>query len=160
MRFAILAAAFLIASCGGQPVSRTLDLPTAGSGADSSSPFQANRGTAPPPPADGANAGQTAPPEGVGAGGVDFGQWRSADPNIYGPAFEAQMAQRFPEGTTRAAARTDLERNGFACTERADALECRIEIMEAQCAKDWYVALTNARARPHAGFDVMCLGAL
>jgi hypothetical protein len=104
-----------------------------------------------------ANA-QQAPPEGAGPGGVDFGQWRSADPGAYGPAFEAQMVQRLA-GSDRAKVRADLERNGFTCADRSNALVCRIEIMENQCAKDWYVALESGRDRPRAGFDVMCLGA-
>lgn len=160
MRMAIIAAALFLAACSGGPTtaSRTLDLPTAGGGADS--PFAANRGTAPAPPAmSAASGGQSAPVEGVGPGGIDFGQWRSADPAVYGPAFEAQMAARFGDGASRAAARADLERNGFSCVERTGALECRIEIMEQQCAKDWYVAIEDGRARPRAGFDVMCLGA-
>ena len=99
-----------------------------------------------------------APPEGAGPGGVDFGRWRTADPAVYGPAFEAQLAQRFT-GSDRTQIRTDLERNGFTCADRPNALVCRIEIMENQCAKDWYVALENGRDRPRAGFDVMCLGA-
>jgi hypothetical protein len=54
--------------------------------------------------------------------------------------------------------RTDLERNGFAC-EQSGRLECRIEIMERQCAVDWYVVIERAGAQPIAGHDVMCLGA-
>lgn len=121
-------------------------------------PFEVNRGSAIPPPAEAARAGQTAPPEGATAGGVDFGQWRSADPEIYGNGFQAQMRTRFA-GRDRAAAKTDLEANGFRCAEGGGALQCRIEIMEAQCAKDWYVVFEQRSAEPVAGFDVMCLGA-
>lgn len=123
-------------------------------------PFQVNRGSAPPPPAAlGVSAVQTAPPEGATAGGVDFGQWRSADPASYGPAFAAQMRTRFA-GRNASAARTDLEANGFRCAEGGGALQCRIEILERQCAKDWYVVFESQSAEPISGFDVMCLGAL
>lgn len=122
------------------------------------SPFPVERGTAPPPPAAGAPAqGQAAPPQGRAAGGIDFGQWRGADPANYGPALEAQMRQRYA-GRNAAEMRVDLEANGFAC-ENSGRLECRIEIFERQCAHDWYVVLERGRSEPVAGYDVMCLGA-
>lgn len=120
-------------------------------------PFVASRGTGPAPPAETHRTGR-APPEGAGPGGINFGRWRNANPATYSPAFADQMAQRFAS-LDRAAARADLERNGFTCTDRPTALDCRIEIMEEGCAKDWYVALDDRRPRPYAGFDVMCLGA-
>ncbi|MCL4715224.1 MAG: hypothetical protein KJZ75_09965 [Hyphomonadaceae bacterium] len=119
------------------------------------SPFPVERGAAPPPPAQ--SARQAAPPEGRAGGGVDFGQWRSADPASYAPQFQAQMRQRF-SGRDRAQIRADLEANGFAC-EDAQRLDCRIEIMERDCAVDWYVVVERARPEPIAGFDRMCLGA-
>lgn len=118
------------------------------------SPFPVQRGTAPPPPAQTAN--QSAPPEGRAAGGVDFGQWRSADPAAYAAAFQAQMRSRLA-GRDAAAAKQDMEANGFAC-EDAARLDCRIEIMERQCGFDWYVVIERGDA-PVAGFDIMCLGA-
>jgi hypothetical protein len=124
--------------------------------ATENSPFPVERGTAPPPPAPNAG-GQTAPPEGRASGGVDFGQWRGADPATYGPALQAQMRQRLA-GKSAAEVRADLEANGFAC-ENTSRLECRIEIFERQCAHDWYVVLERGRAEPVAGYDVMCLGA-
>lgn len=120
-------------------------------------PFVVNRGSAPPPPAP-VGAGQSAPIEGVTPDGLDFGQWRTANPETYGPAFETQMRRRYA-GQTSAAARADLEANGFACAGDG-TVQCRIEIMEASCAKDWYVVFEQGRAEPVAGFDVMCLGAL
>jgi hypothetical protein len=124
------------------------------------SAFEAVRGQALPPPGpSAAPAVQSAPPEGVAAGGIDFGQWRGADPAAYSPSFEAQIAARLA-GKSRAEIEADLEANGFACRDRGAALECRIEIMERQCAHDWYVALDPERAAPVAGFDLMCLGAL
>jgi hypothetical protein len=124
--------------------------------APAASVFPAERGTAPRPPTEAA-AGHRAPPEGVGPGGIDFGQWRQAAPAAYQPRFEIQMRQRFA-GKTNAEIRADLERNGFAC-EDAARLDCRIEIMERQCAIDWYVVVEPNRAEPVAGFDIMCLGA-
>jgi hypothetical protein len=121
--------------------------------------FEDVRGQALPPPAQSSAAARSAPPEGVAAGGFDFGQWRGADPAVYSPAFEARMTARLA-GKSRDQAKADLESNGFACRDRGAALECRIEIMERQCAHDWYVALEPARAAPIAGFDLMCLGAL
>lgn len=120
-----------------------------------SSPFPVERGTAPPPPQESARHG--APPQGAGPGGIDFGQWRQADPAVYGPAFQNQMRQRY-SGRSTAQIRTDLEANGFAC-EDAQRLDCRIETMERQCAFDWYVVLEGNRPEPVAGFDIMCLGA-
>jgi hypothetical protein len=155
MRLAVFALTIALAACA-PSISRVMDLPTGGRSGDT--PFQANRGSAPPPPAAGAGGRQSAPPEGKAVGGVDFGRWRQADPVVYSAAFEEQMAQRYAN-SDRARARADLERNGFACAEQSAALVCRIEIMENQCAKDWYVALENGRDRPRAGFDVMCLGA-
>ena len=120
------------------------------------SPFPVQRGTAPKPPAESAGA-QTPPPEGAASGGIDFGQWRSADAGAYAAAFQGQIQQRYA-GKNAAQIRTDLEANGFAC-EDGPRLECRIEIMERQCGIDWYVVLENGESQPVAGHDVMCLGA-
>jgi hypothetical protein len=155
MRLVVCLLALAVAAC---TVTRAVDLPTAGGGA--ASPFEATRGSAGPPPNETGASAQAAPPEGRGPGGIDFGRWKSADPAVYGPRFQEQMRQRFPEGTETHAARADLERNGFVCRERPNALECRIEIMENDCAKDWYVVFERARREPLAGFDIMCLGAI
>ena len=120
------------------------------------SPFPVERGTASPPPAASAS-GQTAPPEGAAAGGVDFGRWRQADPAIYAPAFQTQLRTRYA-GQNAQQIRADLERNGFACSE-GGRLDCRIEIMERQCAFDWYAVVEPGRSELIAGFDQMCLGA-
>jgi hypothetical protein len=146
MRILVLAAA-LLAACavgGGDP---EVDA--------GPSPFPVERGSAPPPPA--TTGRHSAPPEGAGPGGIDFGQWRQADPAVYGPAFQDQMRQRY-SGRSSAQIRTDLEANGFVC-EDAGRLDCRIETMERQCAFDWYVVLERNRPEPVAGFDIMCLGA-
>lgn len=120
-------------------------------------PFPVERGSALPPPTAGA-AGQTAPPEGAAPGGIDFGRWRQADPAAYAPALQTQLRQRYA-GQSPAQIRADLEANGFACADTGGRSECRIEIMERQCAFDWYAVLERGRAEPVAGFDIMCLGA-
>lgn len=119
------------------------------------SPFPVQPGTAMPPPAQ--SVRQTPPPEGRAGAGFDFGQWRTADPATYAPAFQTQVRQRLA-GKSAAEVEADLAANGFAC-ENASRVDCRIEIMERQCAFDWYVVVERGRAEPVAGFDVMCLGA-
>lgn len=151
MRVLMFAALLALSACasGGAEVSRD-------QGPDGEFPFAVERGTALPPPTDATGAGH-APPQGAGAGGLDFGQWRGADPAAYAPAFQTRVRERFA-GRDRAAIKTDLEANGFACQD-GERLECRIEIMEQQCAVDWYVVVERNRAEPVAGFDRMCLGA-
>lgn len=119
------------------------------------SPFPVERGSAMPPPAQ--NGAQPAPPEGRAVGGIDFGQWRTADPDAYAQSFQVQMRQRYA-GQNASQIEADLAANGFAC-ENVSRLDCRIEIMDRQCAIDWYVVVERAREEPIAGYDVMCLGA-
>lgn len=129
-----------------------------GTGADAPrgpTPFPVARGSALPPPSPG--AAQAAPPEGQAGGGFDFGQWRGADPSAYETQFQARVAAR-AQGRSTAEIRADLAANGFACEDGA-RLDCRIEIMEQQCAHDWYVVVEPRQAGPIAGYDVMCLGA-
>ncbi len=150
MRVLVLAAiAVALAACA-----------TGGSNDDTvsggASPFPVERGSALPPPAPSAN-GATAPPEGRSPGGIDFAQWRGADPAVYGPAFQTQIRRRYA-GQSNDQIRADLVANGFAC-EDGERLDCRIEIMERQCAHDWYVVVDRTRSEPVAGFDLMCLGA-
>jgi len=145
-----LGAMALVSACAG-----SVDLP---SGPPAAGPFAASRGSALPPDGLSVGASQTAPPEGPGPGGLDFGSWRSADPAVYQPQFSVRVAQRL-EGKSADQARADLTANGFVCRDLGQALECRIEIMERQCAHDWYVVLEPSRASPISGYDVMCLGA-
>lgn len=114
-------------------------------------PFPVERGSALPPPA--ASSDQAAPPEGPGAGGFDFGAWRSANPIAYGADFRARVRER-AVGQNSSALRADLEANGFVCGEARGRLDCRIEIVERQCAYDWYVV--GAGADAVAGFDKLC----
>lgn len=146
MRVLIMAALAALAACASGAVEQ----------GDRPNPFPVARGSALPPPAP-ASAGQTAPPQGEAPGGLDFGQWRGADPAVYAPAFQERVRARYANQET-SAVRADLERNGFACTG-SGRLECRIEIMERDCAIDWYVVVERAGAQPVAGHDVMCLGA-
>jgi len=146
MRVLLIAALAMLGACAAGGASEE----TTGDGV-----FPVERGTAPRPPE--AAPGQAAPPEGRAAGGLDFGQWRAADPAVYAPALQSQVTARYA-GQTRAQIRADLEANGFAC-EDGQRLDCRIEIMERQCAFDWYVVVEPNRAEPIAGFDQMCLGA-
>ena len=148
MRVLLFAACAALAACAGSGAP--------GVGAEADNPFPVERGSALPPP-EASRAGQTAPPEGAGAGGLEFGQWRGADPATYAPAFQDRVRARYANQEV-SYIRADLERNGFAC-EQSGRLECRIEIMERQCAVDWYVVVERAGAQPIAGHDVMCLGA-
>ncbi|MBX3509959.1 MAG: hypothetical protein KF700_02085 [Hyphomonadaceae bacterium] len=145
MRILLVALVLGLAACAsGAPTS-----------AEGPSPFPVARGTAPPPPAE-ARPGRTAPPQGVGPGGFDFGQWRSADAAAYASALQAQARQRYT-GRSQTDIAADLTANGFAC-EQGERVDCRIEIMERECAHDWYVVVERGRD-PVAGYDVMCLGA-
>lgn len=148
MRYLIIAAVAVLAACasgGGSSVTE-----------NAANPFPVERGSALPPPA-ASSASQAAPAEGAAPGGIDFGQWRSADPATYAPAFQTQVRTRYAD-RDMAYIRADLERNGFAC-EQSGRLECRIEIMERQCAVDWYVVVERPGAQAIAGHDRMCLGA-
>lgn len=116
------------------------------------SPFPVERGTLAPPPA---SAGGPAPPEGAAAAGINFGPWRQAEPGAYATAFEAQIRQRYADGRSAAQVRADLEANGFLC-EAGRRLDCRIEVVERQCAYDWYVVLEEGRREPIVGFDQAC----
>jgi hypothetical protein len=147
MRILAIALVALASACAmGGP-----DAPDVAVGA---SPFQVERGSALPPPSP---SGANAPPEGAAAGGLDFGRWRQTDPANYSPTFQAQVRERFA-GQNATQLRASLEANGFACEDGA-RLDCRIEIMERQCAFDWYVVLERSEREPVAGFDQMCLGA-
>lgn len=118
------------------------------------SPFPVQRGTAPPPPQPGASS-HTAPPEGVAAGGIDFGQWRGADVTTYAASFKTQLAAR-EGGKDASAIQADLQANGFAC-EQGARLDCRIEISEGQCVQDWYVVVDETGVHP--GYEKACLAA-
>lgn len=125
-------------------------------------PFQRDKGKLPPPAvAVGVATPVVAPPEGVGAGGLDFGAWRGADPSAYGPSFERRvraLAAGKPVTQTRAV----LQANGFSCLEPGDrggagpALECRIAITDRSCGVEWWTVIEEPLAAPKAGFDRMC----
>lgn len=155
MRKALFGLAGLMLFCGVASAQFVTPAPAPPTGPN---PIEATRGTALRPPTPAVAPGQAAPPEGAGPGGINFGQWRGANPETYGPAFQTQMRTRFA-GRTREAARTDLTANGFNCGVGANTMQCRIEIMERNCATDWYVVFESGRDEPVAGYDVMCLGA-
>ena len=114
--------------------------------------FPVARGTAPAPPEPNAPA-HAAPPQGVAAGGIDFGQWRSADVETYASAFKTQVAAR-EGGRDAAVIQADLQANGFAC-EQGGRLDCRIEITEGACEQDWYVVVDDTGLHP--GYEKVCL---
>lgn len=110
-----------------------------------------------------ASGGATAPPEGVGPGGLDFGRWREANVGGYAESLEAKLRARLA-GKPLSAARADLEANGFACLEprerpgatRVPALECRLAVTENSCAREWWTVIESPGEAPKAGYDVMC----
>ncbi|MDX2233852.1 MAG: hypothetical protein NW200_05085 [Hyphomonadaceae bacterium] len=122
--------------------------------------FQRDHGKVPPPSSLGVDMGAV-PPEGVAAGGLDFGAWRGVNAAAYGEALRARIAARI-DGKPLAAARADLEANGFRCLEarerspRAPALECRIAITDRACAIEWWAVREDALSPVKAGHDVMC----
>ncbi|GAM98549.1 hypothetical protein U91I_02184 [alpha proteobacterium U9-1i] len=151
MRFSALVLAVALGACAA-----TSEVVGSVTGAEEiPNPFPVARGSAIAPPGSAA-AGRGAPPEGR-AGAVDFGQWRSADPVAYASAWQSQMQTLV--GADRAGARSALQQSGFACEGTGERLDCRIEIMDNQCAYDWYVVAEAGRRDPAAGFDKMCLGA-
>ena len=116
------------------------------------SPFPVERGSAPAPPQSNPPS-QAAPPQGVAAGGIDFGQWRSAETATYAEAFKTQLAAR-EGGRDGPAIQADLEANGFAC-DHGVRLDCRIEIGEGQCQQDWYVVVDDTGVHP--GYEKACV---
>ena len=102
------------------------------------------------------SSAKSAPPEGVGAGGLDFGAWRENDPSYEG-RFQSRVRQHLT-GKKLTAARADLESNGFTCAEGGRAaLECRLPTLDKGCEVEWWVVLELADAQPLAGRDRMCL---
>lgn len=152
MRLIILSAAAALGACAA-----TVELPQS----QPQGVFAATHGTALAPPGQSAPQGYAdpAPPEGLAPGGLDFGQWRSADVDAYARTFAAELAAK-TQGRSREESANFLIANGFSCAQRGDDLECRIEIMHNQCARDWYAVFPEGRREPVAGADVMCLGAL
>jgi hypothetical protein len=123
--------------------------------------FQRDHGKIGAPSA--AVAATTAPPEGVGPGGLDFGLWRSANVTGYAESLEAKLRARLG-GKSLAQSRADLEANGFACLEARDrpgaarvpALECRLAVSENRCEREWWAVIEDPATPVKAGYDVMC----
>lgn len=122
--------------------------------------FQRDHGKVTPPVALDRPA-TNAPPEGVAAGGLDFGVWRGTNPAAYGETMEAKLRAR-EAGKPLSAVRADLEANGFSCEEAgargagAPALECRLATQDRNCAVEWWAVQEDAGAAMKAGYDVMC----
>lgn len=143
----------------GQPMASgtTVRMPIQEPAASPVWPFpQAPRGSAIPPPHVTA-ASQAAPPEGPGAGGLDFGHWRSAPAEQYATEFQSQIHQRFA-GQNAQAIRADLEHNGFACDSDV-SLQCSLEVMEHRCAYDWYVVVEAGHTEAVARYEHVCSSA-
>jgi hypothetical protein len=125
------------------------------------SPFQKSRGTAPAPASVSATPSVAAPPEGAGPGGLDFGSWRGANAQAYGPSFERRV-QGHVAGKPLSAVRATLQADGFSCTEAGDrggagpALECRIAARDGACSVEWWTVLEEPMTPPKAGWDRMC----
>ena len=125
------------------------------------SPFQKNRGTAPAPAFSASQPAVTAPPEGVGAGGLDFGSWRGADAQSYAPSFQRRV-QAHVAGKPVSGVRATLQADGFSCIEARErggagpALECRIATRDGACGVEWWAVVEDPVAPPKAGWDRMC----
>jgi len=100
-----------------------------------------------------------APPEGRGAGGLDFGAWRTAQPLAVSGAFVQETARLAEGGDLRAA----LVANGFRCgaPESGDARWiCGRSALEGACGYDWIVEQGGApAAAARARFERHCLPA-
>ncbi|MBL8560055.1 MAG: hypothetical protein JNM47_15125 [Hyphomonadaceae bacterium] len=124
-------------------------------------PFQKNRGTAPAPTVAAAEQVTAAPPEGAGSGGLDFGAWRGASAQSYGPSFERRV-QAHVTGKPVSAIRTALQADGFTCIEARErggvgpALECRLAARDGACGVEWWSVVEDPLAPPKAGWDRMC----
>lgn len=124
-------------------------------------PFQKNRGTAPAPAVAASEPATAAPPEGVGAGGLDFGSWRGANAQAYGPSFERRV-QTHVAGKSVSGVRAALQSDGFTCVEARErggagpALECRIAARDGACGVEWWTVVEDPVAPPKAGWDRMC----
>jgi len=125
------------------------------------SPFQKNRGTAPAPAVAASEPSVAAPPEGAGPGGLDFGSWRGANAEAYGPSFERRVVAHVA-GKPLSGVRAALQSDGFSCVEARErggagpALECRIAARDGACGVEWWTVLEEPMAAPKAGWDRMC----
>lgn len=116
--------------------------------------------TAPPLPAKA--DGAFVPPEGRGVAGLDFGAWRSTDPESLSRAYAAQVAAAI-DALPLDAARAWLERTGHRCRDgdRPDArpvplLECRIGVLDGSCGHDWVTEVWPGQPQPNARYSRFC----
>ncbi|MBU6372351.1 MAG: hypothetical protein KJS97_06435 [Alphaproteobacteria bacterium] len=113
---------------------------------------KAKTALAPPAPA----RDPEAPPEGKGAGGLDFGPWRSRAPQITAGAFTAEVGRLAAAGDLRGA----LGANGFSCFDPARpgiAVVCVRSALEGACGYDWTVEIPVGAATPRARYEAHCL---
>lgn len=124
-------------------------------------PLLKARGTAIAPSGQTAIAPAAAPPEGVGAGGLDFGAWKGADAAAYGPSFERRVRAHV-QGKPVSGVRAALQSDGFQCVEPKDrggagpALDCRIAVRDGACGVEWWAVVEDPLQPPKAGYDRMC----
>lgn len=124
-------------------------------------PFQKSKGTAPAPVMQAAPSATPAPPEGVGAGGLDFGAWKNASAAAYGPSFERRVRAHV-EGKPVSGVRAALQADGFTCVDPSQrggagpALECRIVVRDNGCGVEWWAVVEDPAQPPKAGWDKMC----
>jgi hypothetical protein len=101
--------------------------------------------------------------------GFDYGQWRNADPEELAKDFAEQVRQRYLVVPSIAAARQDLEVNGFGCVDSSQRvegravpdLECRRDVLERKCTWHWIVEINKASGglAPAKGrYEVFCAG--
>lgn len=125
----------------------------------------ASRPLPPVPPAPAAL--MTAPPEGAGPTGLNYGAWRSASTESQAAQFADEIARLYPAPVDAAALRAGMEAEGFQCRDGnrpearpVPALECRREALDKSCAIDWTVELWPQAVEPRASVAAMCLGAM
>jgi len=124
-------------------------------------PFRENRGTAPAPAVAASEPVSAAPPQGAGPGGLDFGSWRGANAQAYGPSFERRV-QAHVVGKPLSGVRAALQSDGFACVEARErggagpALDCRIAARDGACGVEWWTVIEDPLSPPKAGWDRMC----
>jgi hypothetical protein len=153
----------LILAAGLMACATSVDTPISGPAAPGKTAAGRDKDLPPPPPI----TDPAQPPQGVGKSGLNFGSWKSGNPDELSAAFGAEAAKRFPAGRDLLGARAALELDGFQCRDanRPDGrpvpqLECRLGVMERQCGMDWTVEIWSASEAAKGRFDVMCLGAM
>ncbi|MES1158308.1 MAG: hypothetical protein ABUL42_00280, partial [Terricaulis silvestris] len=101
------------------------------------------------------------------SGAISFSE--AGDASATSKAFADQIAARYRAGGDYAAAKADIERNGFRCEAPNPAgmgptHECVRTVSEAGCQHEWAVELRQsggvALGAASGSFAVMCVGAV